>query len=101
MVLIIGGIQTILQGIIKTLQVQNFWKIIVFCLYVVSLGFTYIFGFYFNWKLTGVWMGWLIGIVVLFVYEIRFLINVSWEEVFNIVRDKYVVIKENIRASRI
>jgi Na+-driven multidrug efflux pump len=78
MVLIIGGIQTILQGIIKTLQVQNFWKIIVFCLYFVGLGFGYLFGFYFNLKLTGIWSGWLIGIVVLFVYEIRFLFYVSW-----------------------
>jgi Na+-driven multidrug efflux pump len=101
MVLIIGGIQTILQGIMKTLQVQNFWKIIVFCLYVVGLGFGYLFGFYFNGKLTGVWSGWLIGIVVLFMYEIRFLFNVSWEDAFNIVREKYAVIKENIRASRI
>jgi Na+-driven multidrug efflux pump len=101
MVVIIGGVQTILQGIIKTLQVPNFWKIIVFCLYVVGLGFAYLFGFYFDWQLSGVWCGWLVGTVALFVYEIRFLFNVSWEDVFNVVRDKYAVIKENIRASRI
>lgn len=78
-VLIIGGIQTILQGIMKTLQIQNFWKIIVFCLYVLSLGFAYLFGFYFQWKLSGIWAGWLIGLLVLFIYEIRYLLRISWE----------------------
>lgn len=67
-VLLVAGPQTILQGIMKTLQVENFWKIIVFCLYVLGLGLATLFGFYFDFKLSGIWGGWCLGILVLLCY---------------------------------
>lgn len=100
-VVIVAGLQTILQGIMKTLQVENFWKIIVFCLYVLGLGFALVLGFYFDLKLTGLWGGWGIGLTVLLCYEIRYLMKIEWEEDFDKVREKYKVIQENIRESRI
>ena len=79
LVLIVAGLQTILQGIMKTLQVENFWKVIVFCLYVLGLGLALILGFYFDLNLTGIWGGWCIGITVLLGYEIRYLMKIEWE----------------------
>lgn len=101
LVIIVVGLQKILQGIMKTLQVQNFWKIIVFCLYLIGLSSSLIFGFYFDMRLNGIWGGWLLGLVVLTVYEIVYLFRVSWEDDFDKVRLKYIVIQENIRQSRI
>lgn len=66
--LIVGGLQTILQGIMKTLQVENFWKIIVFCLYVLGLGSALLLAFYFKLNLLGIWGGWLIGLTILLLY---------------------------------
>lgn len=100
-VLLVGGVQTILQGVMKTLQIEHFWKMIVFCFYVLGLGFAILLSFEFKWKLLGIWGGWLIGIFVLFVYEIRYLLTISWTEWFDKVRAKYRVIEDNIRASRI
>jgi hypothetical protein len=56
-----------------------------------------IFGFYFDMRLNGIWGGWLLGLVVLTVYEIVYLFRVSWEDDFDKVRLKYIVIQENIR----
>lgn len=95
--MLIGGIQTLLQGVMKTLQIEHFGKKIVFCLYVLSLGSALLLGFYYKFDLTGVWCGWLTGIIVLLVYEVRFLWKMEWEEAFDRVRQKYRVMEENIR----
>ena len=68
LVIIIAGLQTILQGIMKTLQVENFWKIIVFCLYGIGLPSAILLGFYFDYNLSGLWAGWGIGLFVLLCY---------------------------------
>ncbi len=71
--MIVGGLQIVLQGIMKTLQVENFGNIIVFCLYVIGLTSALILGFYFDFKLRGIWGGWCIGLIALVCYEIRYL----------------------------
>lgn len=53
---------------------------IVFCLYALGLGFALLLTFEFKLQLLGIWGGWLMGTFVLFIYEIRCLLKMSWEE---------------------
>jgi Na+-driven multidrug efflux pump len=90
-VIIVAGLQTILQGIMKTLQVENFWKKIVLSLYIVGLGSAILLSYTFDIKLTGLWAGWGIGMSALLIYEVVYLYKIEWEEDFDKVREKYKV----------
>ena len=101
MLVIVGeGFHNLFLGIIKTLQVKKYWHGLILCSYVIGLGSAILLVEEFKLGLTGIWVGWLIGISICLVVELRFLSKINWEEHFDYVREKYKIIAHEARISK-
>ena len=92
-----SGLQVVLLGIVKTLQVTILWKISLISFYFIGLGSTILIGYYMKMGLYGIWLGWNIGTIVSLIFLVRYIMQMDWAQTFAIVRDKFKTIEENIR----
>lgn len=76
--IILSGLQVVLLGIIKTLQIQILWKISLISYYFVGLGFSCVLGYYFKYDLCGIWLGWSIGQAVSLLFLIKYIYQIDW-----------------------
>jgi MATE family multidrug resistance protein len=59
------GAQCTALGILRGLQDLRFPTLITFFAYwVASLPFAYLFGFYYDWKIDGIWYSFVIGLAI-------------------------------------
>ncbi len=95
--LTLSGLQVVLLGVVKTLQSTLLWKISLISYYIFGLGATILIGYYMQWGLMGIWIGWSIGTVISLFFLIRYISQIDWSETFAVVRDKFKTIEDNIR----
>lgn len=98
--LILSGLQVVLLGVIKTLQVTILWKISLISYYLFGIGSTILMGYFMELGVTGIWIGWSIGTTISLIFLIRFIMQIDWGQTFALVRDKFKTIEDNIRESK-
>jgi len=49
--------------------------------------------YYFNHGVKGIWIGWLISIIISFIMNLRSILSLDFEAVFVKMRDRYKMIK--------
>ena len=81
-----------LLGILRTLEIKSTHKISAFSFYIVGLTSSIILSEFLDKQLWGVWMGWLLGLLVALIFEIQYFRSLDWGDSFDIVRDKYKIL---------
>lgn len=83
------GIQVVLLGVVKTLQITILWKISLLSYYVLGMGATIFFGYTMDMGLRGIWIGWIIGTAVSLLFLVKYIQQIDWDKTFFLVRDKF------------
>ena len=76
--LVLSGLQVVLLGVVKTLQVTILWKISLISYYLFGIGSTILIGYWMDVGVKGIWMGWSIGTLIALIFLIKYITQIDW-----------------------
>jgi MATE family multidrug resistance protein len=77
--LVLSGLQVVLLGIVKTLQVTILWKLSLFSYYIFGIGSTILIGYFLELGVMGIWIGWSIGSTISLLFLIKYISQIDWQ----------------------
>jgi MATE family multidrug resistance protein len=77
--LVLSGLQVVLLGIVKTLQVTILWKLSLFSYYIFGIGSTILIGYFLELGVRGIWIGWSIGSTISLLFLIKYISQIEWQ----------------------
>lgn len=88
-IVFLDGLQISLFGVLKTLYFTKIWRLSTFSFYFIGLLSAIFFAFYMQWQLKGIWCGWLLGIIVSLIFELKILVKIDLENDLEQIRENY------------
>jgi Na+-driven multidrug efflux pump len=76
---VLSGLQVVLLGIVKTLQVTILWKISLVSYYFFGIGSTILIGYFMELGVKGIWIGWGIGSTISLLFLIKYITQIEWQ----------------------
>lgn len=96
-----SGLNITLTGIAKTLELHEIWKYSFGYFFVGGIGLSSVLCYGYGHGVWGIWVGWLVCILASLLLHLQRILCLDFEDTFSQMRDRYKMLKSEIRLSRI
>lgn len=79
LIIFVEGLNIITTGVVKTFELQDIWKYSFFIYYVVGIGVSSVLCYPYGYGIKGIWIGWLISIVLSLLMHLRQIVCLDFE----------------------
>lgn len=94
LVLVCEGLNIITTGLVKALELEDIWKYSFCIYYIVGLSCSAYLCFEKGYGVKGLWLGWLVSVLISLLLHFKQIICLDFEETFHMMRDRYKMIKQ-------
>ena len=99
-IVFVSGLNIILAGIAKTLELHELWKVSFAIYYLLGIGFSGVLCYVYDYGVTGIWLGWLACLLLSLFMNLKLILCLDFEETFTKMRERYKIIEAEERLSR-